>query len=86
MNLTIGAWNFIAPKASNSLNFAGDMIKKGYNYVTSAFDMDFDDIDFDLSQEEIYKNLEYGQYDVYESQQELNEEYEEVKAIIDAGY
>jgi cysteinyl-tRNA synthetase len=89
MNLTIGAWNYIAPKASNvvqpALNFVGDMIAKGYNFVTSAFDMDFDDIVLDFGDDEINKNLEYGKYDSYENY-ENEEEYEEVKAMIDAGF
>ena len=89
MNLTIGAWNYITPKASNvvqpAINFVGDMMAKGYNFFTSAFDIDFGDIDLDLSDDEIIENLEYGKYDSYENY-ENEEEYEEVKAMIDAGY
>lgn len=54
--MTMGAWNHIAPKAETvvrpALDFVGNMVSKGYNYVTSAFDMGLDDIKFDFGDDD----------------------------------
>lgn len=91
LNLTIGAWNYIAPKASNvvqpAIKFVGDQIARGYNYVASAFDLGFDDIEIDfsdLTDEQLMNYGSYSSYDTYEAAQE-EVEAEEIQAMIQAA-
>jgi hypothetical protein len=73
LNATISAWNFIAPKAENvvipALNFIGDVISSGFNFVTSKFNVALSDIEYPL-------------FDM-EGSAESKAEYQEVKLMID---
>ena len=72
LNATIGAWNFIAPQAENiiapALTFIGDQIAKGFNFISSQFSIDYDDVQFFPNKSDTLDE---------------NAEYEEVKLLID---
>ena len=74
MNLTIGAWNYVAPKAESivrpALDFIGNTIAKGFNFVTSAFDMGLDDL--------VIGNIDDDEYEYEED----DDEYWEVLDMI----